>query len=221
MELKVQIRNILGKKVETLRKEGFIPAELYGREIKNLHLTISAKEFQKVFKEAGESTIVNLKTEDNQTLPVMIHDIKTDSLSDKILHVDFYQIKLTEKIRVHIPIEFLGEAPAIKAFGGILIKTLQEIEVEALPQDLPHRIQIDLVSLDEIGKNISVKDLKLSDKVKIFLSPETIIATVVEAKAEEVVEEAAAPAEEAATAETPATPAKNEAPITPKESPKK
>lgn len=219
MELKVQTRNISKEKAETLRDGGFIPAELYGHGIKNLHLTLSAKEFQKVFKEAGESTVVNLKTEDNQTLPVMIHDIETDAISDKILHVDFYQVKMSEKIRVHVPIEFIGEAPAVKTFGGILVKTLQEIEVEALPQDLPHRIQIELASLDEIGKNISVKDLKLSDKVKIFLGPETIIATVVEAKVEEVAEEAA-PAE-TVPGETPAaapvaegaTPASN----TPKE----
>jgi len=205
MELEVQTRNIFGKKVKKLRQQDLIPAELYGHGVKNLHFTLSAKEFQKVFKEAGESAIVNLKIEDEKTLPVMIHDIKTDSLSGKILNVDFYQIKLTEKIRVHIPIEFIGEAPAVKTFGGILVKTLQEIEVEALPQDLPHRIQIDLVFLDEIEKSVSVKDLKLGDKVKIFLSPETIIATVVEAKAEEVVAEAAPAEEITPEAETPAS----------------
>ncbi len=200
MELKVQIRNILGKKVKTLREEGLVPAELYGHEVKNSHLTLAAKEFQKVFKEAGENTIVNLITEDKKNLPVMIHEVKTDPLSGKILNVDFYQIKLTEKIRVHIPIEFIGEAPAVKTFGGILVKILKGIEVEALPQDLPHRIQIDLISLNEIGKSISVKDLKISDKAKIFLGSETIIATVVEAKAEEVVETAPA---EAAPGEAP------------------
>ena len=200
MELKVQIRNILGRKVKTLRKEGLIPAELYGHGVKNLHLTLSAKEFQKVFKETGESTVVNLVTEDKKTLPVMIHEVKTDTLSGKILNIDFYQIKMSEKIRVHTPIEFIGESPAVKTFGGILVKTLQEIEVEALPQDLPRRLQVDLILLDEIGKNISVKDLKISDKAKFFVSPETIIATVIEAKAEEVTEKVA---EEAAPAETP------------------
>jgi len=169
--------------------------------VKNLHLTLTAKEFQKVFKEAGENTIVNLISEDKKTLPVMIHEVETDPLSGKILNVDFYQIKLTEKVRVHIPIEFIGEAPAVKTFGGILVKTLKEIEVEALPQDLPHRIQIDLTSLNEIGKSISVKDLKISDKAKIFLSPETLVATVVEAKVEEVIETTPA---ETASGETPA-----------------
>jgi large subunit ribosomal protein L25 len=197
MELKVQSRTILGKKVKTLREEDLIPAELYGHGVKNLHFTLSAKEFQKVFKEAGESTIINLITEDNKTLPVMIHDLEIDPLSKKILNVDFYQIKMSEKIRVPVSIEFSGEAPAVKTLGGILVKTLQEIEVEALPSDLPNRIEVDLSGLDEIGKSISVKDLKISEKVKIFVNPDTIIATVVEAKAEEVVAEAA-PAEEVA-----------------------
>lgn len=205
MELKVQTRNIFGKKVKALRQQGLIPAELYGHGIKNLHLSLPAKEFKNVLKEAGESTVINLLTEDNKTLPVMIHDVKTDSLSGEILNVDFYQIKMSERIRVHTPIEFIGEAPAIKTKGGILVKTLKEIEVEALPNDLPRKIEANLIQLDEINKSISVKDLKISDRVKIFVSPETIVATVIEAKAEEAAVKAA-PAETAAP-ETPATPA--------------
>lgn len=204
MELKVQTRTILGKKVKTLRKQGLIPAELYGHGVKNLHLTLSAKEFQKVFKAAGESTIVNLLAEGGKTLPVMILDVQTDPLSREILNVDFFQIKMTEKIRIHVPIEFIGEAPAVKNFDGILIKTLQEIEVEALPNDIPHRIEVNLPSLDEIGKSISVKDLKLGERVKIFVNPETIIATVVEAKAEEIKETVKEAAPTEAAVETPA-----------------
>ena len=211
MELNVQARDILGKKVKTLREKGLVPAELYGHGIKNLHLTLAAKEFQKVFKEAGESTIVNLVTEDKKTLPVMIHEVKTDSLSGEILNIDFYQIKLTEKIRVYIPIEFIGEAPAVKNFGGILIKTLKEIEVEALPQDLPHRLQADLVSLNEIGKNIALKDLKIGGNVRLFVNPETIIATVVEAKAEEETVAEATPTE-ATPEENSATSSENKIP---------
>jgi len=208
MELKVQTRNIFGKKVETLRQQDLIPAELYGHGVKNLHLTLLAKEFQKVFKEAGESTIVNLVTEDNKKIPVMIHNVVSDPISEKILNVDFYQIKLTEKIKIPVPIEFIGEAPAVKNFGGILVKTLQEIEVEAYPQDLPHHFQINLSSLDEIKKSILVKDLKLSDKLKISINPEMIVATVIEAKPEEEAVKEATPAEGAVSPEgTPAAPA--------------
>ena len=134
----------------------------------------------------------------------MIHEVKIDPLSGKILNVDFYQIKMSEKIRVRVPIEFAGEAPAVKTLGGILVKTLQEIEVEALPSDLPHRIEVDLSGLDEIGKSISVKDLKISEKVKFFINPDTVMATVVEAKAEEVVAEAAPTEEVISEAQTPA-----------------
>ena len=204
-ELKVQTRNIFGKKVKKLRQQDLIPAELYGHGVKNLHFTLSAKEFQKVFKEASESTILNLLTEDRKTLPVMIHEVKIDPLSEKILNVDFYQIKMSEKIRVRIPIEFIGEAPAVKTLGGILVKTLQEIEVEALPSDLPHRIEVDLSRLDEVGKSISVKDLKISEKVKFFVSPDTVIVTVIETKAEEVVAEAAPAEEVTPEAEAPAS----------------
>jgi large subunit ribosomal protein L25 len=218
MELKVQNRNIFGAKVKTLRQQGLIPAELYGHGIKNLHLSLPAKEFKKVLKEAGESTVVNLLTEDNKTLPAMIHEFKTDSLSGEILNVDFYQIKLDEKIRVHIPIEFIGEAAAIKNFGGILVKTIKTIEVEALPNDLPHKFEADLSKLDEIGKSISAKDLKTGDKVKIFISPETVIATVVEAKkeAEEVPPPTAPTAETTPTEAAPETPASSTKKETPK-----
>lgn len=222
MELKVEIRNILGRKVETLREKGLIPAELYGHGVKNLHLTLSAKDFKKVFKEAGESSIVNLKTEDNKTYPVMIHEVETDPISEQILNVDFYQIKLTEKIRVHVPIEFIGEAPAVKNFGGILVKTVQEIEVEAFPQDLPRQISVDLSSLEEIKKSIFAKDLKISEKVKAFINPDAIIATVIEQKIEVEETPTAAPAE-AAPGETPAatTPENSAAATVPKENPKK
>ena len=204
MELKVQNRNIFGRKVKDLRQQGLIPAELYGHGLKNLHFSLPTKDFKKILKEADESTVINLITEDQKTLPVMIHEIKTDSLSGEILNVDFYQVKLTEKIRVHIPLEFIGEAPAVKTLGGILVKTLQAIEVEALPNDLPHKLEIDLSKLAEIGQSISAKDLKLNDKVKIFVNPETIIATVVAAQKEE---EAAAPKATTIEAAAPETPA--------------
>lgn len=209
MELKTQARIILGKKVKSLRKQGLIPAELYGHQTENRHLAVFAKEFQKIFKEAGESTIINLATDENQIIPAMIYEVQTDPLSDQILNVDFYQIKMSEKICVPVPFVFAGEAPAVKNFGGILVKTLQEIEIEALPADLPHNIQIDLTKLDAIGKNIAVKDLPANDKIKFLSAPETIIATVVEAQTEEAAAEKT-PTAETTTAETPATENKTE-----------
>jgi len=187
MELIAQKREIFGKKVNSLRRENLIPAELYGHGLENIHLSVPAKEFSKLFKEAGESTIINLNLE-NKKLPVLIHEVSVDPLSDKIIHIDFYQVKMDEKIITSVPLEFIGEAPAVKEKEGILIKAVQEIEVEALPSDLPHNIEVDISQLSDIGMSIHVKDLKIDKKVKVLADLETVVATVTEPAKEEVVE---------------------------------
>lgn len=187
MELIVQKREILGKKVESLRQEGLIPAELYGHGSENLHLSVPAKEFSKLFKEAGESTIINLNLE-NKKLPVLIHDLQKNPLNDEISHIDFYQVRMDEKITASVPLEFVGEAAAVKEKGGVLIKAVHEIEIEALPADLPHKIEVDLSQLSDIGMNIHVKDLKIDRKARILVDPETVIAIVAEPAKEEIEE---------------------------------
>lgn len=185
MELTVQKREILGNKVDSLRKQGLVPAELYGHGTENVHLSVPAKEFAKLFKEAGESTIINLDLDDKK-LPVLIHEVSFNHLTDQIIHIDFYQIRMDEKITASIPVEFVGESPAVKD-GNILIKAVQEIEVESLPADLPHRIKVDIGGLSEIGMSVRVKDLEIGEKAKILLDPETVVATITEpAKEEEI-----------------------------------
>ncbi len=185
MELTAQKREILGKRLKALRRQGFIPAEFYGREADNLHLSVLAKEFNKVFKEAGESAIIKLSV-DGKKINALIHDVQKDALTDTISHIDFYGIKMDEKIRVSIPLSFSGESPAVKE-GGVLIKAIHELEIEALPADLPHHIEVDLGKLAVIGDSILVKDLKIDHKVKVMINAETVIATVVEQKAKEEV----------------------------------
>ena len=188
MDLAVETREKFGKKVKSLRLQGLIPAELYGHGVKNLHLTVSAREFLKVFKEAGENTIVNLLVHDEKK-PVLIHEIKTNYLSGEIDHIDFYEVRLDEKIKAKIPLEFTGEAPAQKTKGGVLNKAMSEIEVEALPGDLPHRFTVSLEGLDDLNKSFYVKDLKVSPNVRILVDPETVVVTVTEpVKEEEKVE---------------------------------
>lgn len=187
MELKVQKREILGRKVESLREEGIIPAELYGRGLENVHLSVPAKEFSKVFKQAGESTVVNLDLGDKK-VPVLIYEVSTDPLSDKIIHVDFYAVKMDEKITTSVPLEFTGEAPAIKEKQGVLVKAAQELEIRALPADLPHHLEVKLDALSEIGMSVYVKDLSIPKGVEILVKPETVVATVVEQAKEEVEE---------------------------------
>jgi len=184
MEITVQKRNV-GENLKVLRESGFIPAEFYARGVDNMHLSVPVKEFNKIFKEAGESTIVKLIV-DGKKINVLIHDVQKNPLNDTISHIDFYGVRMDEKIRVHIPLSFIGESPAIKE-GGVLIKAIHELEVEALPADLPHHIEIDLMKLANIGDSISVKDINLRKGVRVLVDDEIVVATVVEPKVEEEV----------------------------------
>ncbi len=187
LTLQTKNRDTLGKKVRTLRDEGLIPAELYGHGTDNLHLTVAEKEFNKVFKEAGESTVVVLKTDSQGDRNVLIHDIQEDPLTGMVMHVDFYEVRMDEKLTATVPLRFIGEAPAVKEKEGVLVRAIQELEVEALPADLPPEIEVDLAKLDDIGASIRVSDLAVSDKVKILVDAETVVVTVVPPVVEEVI----------------------------------
>lgn len=201
MELKFQNRVIFGKRVNGLRKEGLIPAEIYGHGIKNEHVSVSAKEFKKVFKEAGETTIVNLVGEKGEKFPVIISDISMNHLTDEVLAVDFHHVNLNEKLEAKVPVVFTGTAPAEKK-GLVLVHVTSEIDVEALPQDIPHEFPVDLSSLEEAGQGIYVKDLKVAAKVKVKTPADMAIVTVTEQKKEETVPPPAPAAEAAAPAQS-------------------
>ncbi len=177
-ELIVQVREILGKKVKSLRAQGLVPAVLYGHSVKGLPLTIQSRDFEKIWPEAGESTIIDLKIH-GQTKKVLIHDLARDHLTDKIIHIDFYEVKMDEKIKVHIPLVFVGESAAVKTEEGALVKNIQEVEVEALPQDLPHQIEVDISHLQALGDIIYIKDLKTSAKAKLLAEPDEVVASIV------------------------------------------
>ncbi|MCX6702280.1 MAG: 50S ribosomal protein L25 [Candidatus Wolfebacteria bacterium] len=189
-----QKREIFGKKTKSLRSEGLIPAELYGHGFANEHLSVSAREFAKILKEVGESSVVKLKIEDNggksgTDLNVLIHDVQKNSLTDEIMSIDFYEVRMDQKIKTNIPLHFMGEAPAVKEYNGVLIRAIQELEVEALPGDLPQHIEVDLSRLTQIGENIHVKDLTISDKIRVSIDSEAVVATVTEqAKEEEIIQ---------------------------------
>lgn len=186
MELAVKTRDVLGKKVKALRKEGLIPAELYGHGFENVHLALPAKEFNKVLKEAGATTVVTLLL-GKESKPAMIHEVARDSVTSEIIHVDLHQVRMDELVKAHVPLEFIGEAPAVKAYGAVINKSMSEIEVEAFPQDLPHSLVIDLAVLDELDKTIYVKDIKRPRGVTFLADVETPIATATPPAPEEVV----------------------------------
>ena len=177
MELVVQKREKLGRGVKALRKQGLLPAELYGRGLGNLHLSVPLKEFRKVFKQAGENTVVQVEL-DGKKHPVLIQDVSYDPVTDELQSVDLYQVRMDEKLKVKVPVEFVGIAPAVKEKNGLLVKALQELEVEALPADIPHHFEADISKIADIGQSLYVKDLAVPAGVKVLVNPETVVATV-------------------------------------------
>lgn len=192
-KLVVDKRKVTGRKVKTLRREGLLPANLYGQGIKSQALQLGYKDFLSVFEKTGESGLIDLvigKTKSAHS--VLVGDIQIDPVTDKILHVDFRQVDLTKKTQVSVPIELVGEAPGAEGGEGILIQPLLEAEVEALPEKLPDHLEVDVSSLKEINDVIRVADLEVDDGVTIMVDEEEVIAKL-EAPAEE---EEPAPVEE-------------------------
>lgn len=188
-ELTAKIRETLGKKVKSLRKKGIIPAVLYGEKVKSIPLEVNYKEFEKVYEEAGESTIIKLKVQSPKSKVadknVLIYDVSRDPVSDKFIHVDFYEVKMDKPITAEVPLVFEGEAPAVKNLEGVLIKNITEIEVEALPANLPHEIKVDISILNTFDDLIHIKDLKIPEGVKVLVNPEEIVALVSPPRSEE------------------------------------
>lgn len=192
MDLTVTKREKFGKQVKALRREGLIPAELYGHGLLNLHLSVPVKEFAKAFKEAGTNTVVTLLLE-TEKKPALIYKVVRDAITSEVAHVDFYQVRMDEKIKARVPLVFVGESLAVKEKGAILNKSMSEIEVEALPKDLPREFTVDIAALDDINKSVYVRDLAVPPGVKILVEENTAIATATPPapKEEEKVEEAA------------------------------
>lgn len=176
MELIVQSRNKFGKAVNVLRREGLVPAELYGRGVENRHIAVPAKDLKKTLKTAGTNTVVQIVL-DAKKYPTLLHAVQYHPITDDIVSADFYQIKMDEKIKVKVPVEFLGVAPAVKDLGGVLVKAMQEIEIEALPANLPSTLKADLSQLTAIGGSIYVKDIEIPADVKVLVGSDTVIAT--------------------------------------------
>lgn len=183
-ELKAKPRVELGKKTNALRRAGFLPAVVYGEGVKSQPISVPYRDFDKAYKEAGESTLLKLDV-DGKLYNVLIHDIKHDPLKGTPLHADFYAVRMDKAIRTKVPIEFFGESPAVKNEGGILVKVMQEIEVEALPQDLPRELKADLSLLDTFESKLLIKDIALSKDVKALAGQEEIIALVEPPRSEE------------------------------------
>jgi len=189
LELNANVREIKGRKTKELRTENIIPAVVYGHGMESLSIHVSLFDFEKVFKQAGESSLIDLKIEGQDDRKVLVHAIQYHPLTDKIDHIDFYQIKEGEKIVVEIGLEFIGTSRAVKDFNGILIHELDKIEVECFPKDLIRSIEVDLSKLAELNDIIRVGDLKVPENIKILSDLESSVVAIEEHKVKEEVKE--------------------------------
>ena len=200
-ELKTSRRDITGKKVRFLRREGLIPANLYGPGIDSVPLQAETVLLKRLLSKVGRNALISLKVDgDKKPKMVMLRDIQRDPLTDNLLHIDFFQVEMTHKVRVDVPLLFIGEAPAARSSRVMLLESLTELHVEALPADLPPHIEVDISILEEIDQSIHVRDIAAGDGVEVLTDPDRVIARVMESKVE-VIEEVVEEVEEAEAVE--------------------
>lgn len=180
-------------KLGLIRSNGMVPAVVYGARVENTMLSVSSIDFAKILKVAGESSTIVLEVADEKgaikKIDVLIHDVQFDPVKSFPIHIDFLAIDVNKPIEVAVPVEFIGIAPAEKNNLGVLVKVLHEVEIEALPKDLPHNVEVDLSTLVALDDQIHAKDIKLPKGVTMITDEEEVIALIAPVQ-EEVVEEA-------------------------------
>ncbi len=176
LELKAKKRDIIGKKVKNLRDQGFLPAVIYGEKVQSQAVSIPYTDFEKAYREAGESAIITLDVE-GTPYNVLISDVRRDPLKGKPLHADFYAVRMDRALRAKVPLVFTGESSAVKE-GGILVKVAQELEVEALPKDLPRELTVDISGLASFEAKLAVRDVPLPAGVKMVSDANDTIVLV-------------------------------------------
>lgn len=208
-QLTAEPRTVLGKKVKKLRREGILPANVYGKNHKSVAIQLSVRDFNDIFKRVGETGLVDLHV-GKEVLPVLIHDTQINPKSHDFIHADFLVVNLKEKITAKVPVEMVGESPAVKEKKGLLLQLLSNVEVEALPADLPEKIEVSVENLHEVNDIITVADVKTPSSYSIVTDPSTALFKIGEFVVEEVTEEEALVEEEAQQEETTAEEASQE-----------
>lgn len=207
LQLKAALRSQLGRDAKKVRVAGMIPAVVYGHKTENLNLEFGYADFDKILKEAGESTIIDLIVEGKELIKALISEVQIEPTKHRIIHADLHQVNMKEKINANIPIKFVGESRAVKEDDGVIVHNISEVEIHCLPADLIHEITVDIAALNDFDSIVKIKDLKVPASVEILNhEAEDVVALVARPKAVEV--EVAAPV--AATA-APAEGAKPEA----------
>ncbi len=170
---------------KAVRRQGKVPGVLYGHDTKPQHIETDAKEFAKMYREAGSTSLVTLTTADGKEHPVLLREVQVHPVKGHIIHVDYYRVRMDEVITAQVPLNFIGESPAVKEKGGVLVRNIDELELEALPKDLPHDIEVDISSLDSFDKLIRLGDLKIPAGVKVLLDADAVVALVQPPRTEE------------------------------------
>lgn len=207
LEIEASKREVAGKKVRFLRRAGMTPAALYGHGIESVPIQVDTKLLEQSLAKAGKTDLIALKI-DNSKAPsnVLVREVQRTPITRELLHVNFYQVRMTEKIKAEVPLVLHGEAPALKVKGNMILHLLDSLLIEALPGDLPHSLEVDLSILEETDQAIYVKDIPLNAKIALLSDPEQMVVKVAgtaKAEVEEVeVEKEVAVEEPQAEAET-------------------
>jgi large subunit ribosomal protein L25 len=188
-------RDVVGKQVKALRREGKLPAVIYGRHTEPVNINLDAHSASLTLGRLTPSSLVTINV-DGTEYPSLVREKQRDYIKNRLLHVDFLAVSLDEKIRTYVVVNFIGVSPAVKDYNAVLVKNLEQLEVECLPTDLPERIDVDISVLQRPGEGIRVRDVKISDNVRILNDEDTMVAVATFAKVEE--EAVAVPGAEAA-----------------------
>jgi len=179
-QLSANTRTILGNSVRKLRKQGLLPAVLYGQNFNSLPIQIDKKTFLKLYKQVGKTNVIDLSV-DSQTLPVIVQDLDIDPVFGDVRHVDFLVVNLKQKVKVTVPIQYIGTPIGVKQLGAVLAVNLDELEIETLPEKIPDFIPVDVTNLTNIHDSISVADLlQVAQDYQILNDPETILVSLTE-----------------------------------------
>ncbi len=181
-------REVIGKKVKVLRREGLLPAVIYGHGIDDTAIVLNHKATSKILARAERSSLITVALA-GKKYPTLVREKQWDYIKRSLLHVDFQVVSMTEKVAAMVRVELVGTAPAVSDFGAILISGLNEVEIEALPADLPESLEVDVSRLEKIGDTVLIRDLELSDKLTLLNDPNSMLA-VTSAMEEEIAEEA-------------------------------
>jgi len=187
IELKAERREVFGKKAKRLRSSGIVPVVLYGPKTESLPLQVPARELHRALATAGTNRLIRL-TLDAREEPrvVLIRDVQRDTITQSLLHVDFYEVVMTEKITAQIPINLVGESPAVDKKGGLLVRGLDSLDVHCLPGLLEEAIEVDISVLEDVDQAILVKDLDVGEGIEVLSNPEEVVAQVLTVREEAV-----------------------------------